>query len=369
MTGVISEAHRVSNKNATAHVGVFLFFILIFLSPLVGSLGRSFEWVPIYFYLVLGSMAVIASFPLKRADYLVILISASIAIIFLALGYWEKSVLAALIFYAAYSGTRRYPAIIVGAFFVLLIVNYLIVLLQLAGCESAVYAFIDYANESLPVSACVSASVAPQFLPQVRPSGIFPATTYMSIFSIALYAVATFFYKKTSKMFLVMTGSLFMLSGSTMGLALMLLFAVNVFRLKFVSWVFFGYLFTAFAYYSLLPEIFLYNYNVSDFRNSVLNRVMDESILTTNPAVFAITSLLFVAIVAHFTSRFADKLLDVIPIAIVMFGSVLLHDVSSSLIYLFMVGLGFGMFGHLLKKPINGLGDLTGYFRTKLIWR
>jgi hypothetical protein len=342
--------YKESSKNWCGGVGLFFFTLLIFLSPLVNLVDYVGKSIAIFFYLLLVISGIIATFPIKK-DYLPAVLAAGIIFVFSIFGSPVKGIAAVLVFYVAYRGVRQSEKIILNAFFILLIINYLIMLIQLSGIYEIVYSFADYANEAIPISFLDVDSISANFLPQMRPSGIFPAPSYISFFSIILYSIAAFFCKKIDKWNMAMIGSFFVLTGSTLGLVLILLLAVNVFRNKVIVCALLGYTFTLLIYFALVPEIAAYNYSVADFVGSVLDRSMDESILTLNPKLLAAMVLSFLVIIWYIFVRFAIGLLSTVPVVVIIFFPMLLHDASSSLLSFFIVGMGVGMVGSLIKRP------------------
>jgi len=348
-----------NSANAAYDVSVFVFYILMVFSPLMAIVDLDFDYFKLFFFLAVTIVAIIVAFPINGYDNTVILISVGILILFTVFGYFEKGALSALVLYAAYNGVHR-QGVVVCAFFTLLVINCIIMLFQLTGCEPGVYGFSNYVNiGSIPVCIDDFDYASSNFLPQIRPSGIFPAPTYMSFFLILLYAVIVFLIKRNGELFLAMTGAIFALSGSTMGFVLILLLVVNSFYNKTIAWVILGYMFTLLIYYYFLPDIFLYNYSVEDFYNSIIDRDMTESVATTNIALYAIMLVMFVTfvVIMFFSdSGFRGKLFDLIQVAIVMFGPMLLHDLSASVFSFFIFGFCFGVIGFvLIEKPVKNL--------------
>lgn len=340
--------YKVSN-NWYAGVGLFFFTLLIFLSPLVNLVDYVGVPIPIFFYSFLAISGIIAALPiLVGRDYLPAVLATGILIGFFIFGYPAKGAGAALVFYVAYKGIQQSKLIILRALYTLLIINYLIILLQLSGVFEIAYSFANYANVAVPISFLEADTVTVSFLPQIRPSGIFPAPTYINFFCITLYFIASFFRKEINKLFMTLIGSFFVLTGSTMGLVLILLLAMNVFRDKVVIWALLGYAFTLHIYFALIPEIAAYNYSVADFSASVLNRVMDESIIILNPELLAVLVLIFALAVLYIGVRFGVRLLSTIPIVAVIFAPMLLHE-AYSLLNFFMLGVGVGSLSLLVS--------------------
>ena len=255
-----------------------------------------------------------------------------------------------MVFYVSYRGFRYSSVIILQALFILLIINYVVTLYQLSGVYSIVYSFSNYSNHATPISILDVDSIPASFLPQMRPSGIFPAPTYTSFFCIIMYSISTFSYNKMNKFFMVLIGSYFVLTGSTLALVLILLLSVNIFRNKIFIWALLSYAISIIIYFYFFPDIAAYNYSISDFMNSVIYRTMDESIITLNPVLFGIFIILFIMIILYIFSIFKISFSSTIPVFAVVFFPMLLHDATSSLFSFFMLGMGSGMLGLLIQK-------------------
>ncbi len=342
--------YKVISKNWHVGVGLYFFTFLIFLSPLINIIDYVGGSIPILYYAFLAIFGIIAAFPVKK-EYLPVVFVAGIVVGFSIFGSPVKGAAAALSFYVAYKGIRQSESVFFRALFTLLIINYLITLLQLSGVYEIAYSFVTYANEASPISFLEVEVIDAYFLPQMRPSGIFPATSYVSFFCIALYSMGSFLGKRNDKYFMAMTGSFFVLTGSTLGFALILLLAMNVLRDKIIIWALMGYVFTGSIYFTLLPEIAAYNFSMTDFSASVLNRSMDESILTLNPMLLVVMTLVFLFIIFYIKVNFRVRLFSTIPVVAMIFFPVLLHDASGSLLGFFMLGIGVGMVGTLIKRP------------------
>lgn len=342
--------NKLNSKNWYVGSGLFVFTLLIFLSPLVNLADRVGGVVPPFFYLLLAISGAIATFPIKK-EYLPALITVAVVVAFSIFGLPVKGAAAALVFYVAFRGVRQSELVLFRAFYTLLIVNYFLVLIQLSGIYEPAYSFADYANEAVPVSFLKAKVVAAEFLPQIRPSGIFPATSYLSFFCIILYSSISFFDKKIGSWFMIMTGSFFVLTGSTLGVILICLLAINLFSNIAVVWALLAYALTLYVYFAIIPEIADYNYSAIDFYNSVINRSLDESILILNPGLLVAMALIFSLMIFYIWMRLNLKLLKIIPVMAMIFFPILLHDASSSLLSFFIMGLGVGMLASLIERP------------------
>lgn len=341
---------KLNSKNWYVASGLFFFTFLIFLSPLV-NLSANVDWaIAPFFYLLLAISGAIATFPIKK-EYLPILLAIAIVITFAVFGLPVKGAAAALVFYVAFRGVRQSELILFRAFYILLIVNYFLALIQLSGIYELAYSFADYANEADPVSFLKAKVVGAEFLPQIRPSGIFPATSYMSFFCIILYSAVSFFDRRIGNWFMIMTGSFFVLTGSTLGVILICLLAINIFSNIAIAWALLAYVLTLYVYFSVIPEIADYNYSAVDFYNSVINRSLNESILILNPGLLVMIALIFSLMIFYIWMRFNLKVLKIIPVMALIFFPILLHDASSSLLSFFIMGLGVGMLASLIERP------------------
>ena len=182
----INSGHFNTFKILLSKGGLFFFTILIFLSPLVNLIKNSDSSNQLYYYLLIFISGFLVIIPLKK-DFLIWIIVLTIFITFIFLGFFLKGIGAALVFYVSYRGFRYSSVIILQALFILLIINYVVTLYQLSGVYSIVYSFSNYSNHATPISILDVDSIPASFLPQMRPSGIFPAPTYTSFFCIIMY--------------------------------------------------------------------------------------------------------------------------------------------------------------------------------------
>jgi len=346
---ILNYFRYCASKNLFRGVGLFVFTFLIFLSPLVPLVDVVVVLFPVFFYSLLAISGIIAT-SFKRIHYipgvfvLVILILLSIS------GSPVKAIGAALSFYVAYTGVRISESFIFRSLFILLLINYLLILLQLSGIHEVLYSFTNYSNMAVPISFLESGSISPHFLPQFRPSGIFPSPTYISFFCITLSSISAFFRKKIDRRFMLLLGSFFVLTGSTLGLILILLLSMFAFRDKVFLWGLLGYVFTLFLYFVFVPDLATYNFSVVDFSASVLNRRMDESILTLNLILFAGIALVCLFLFWYASFRYGIRLHSSFPALVMIFFPLILHDSSSSLLSFFIFGLGIGIVGSLMAR-------------------
>ena len=192
------------------------------------------------------------------------------------MGSIKQGLFDAIIFYFGAILASKYKLTILPSIQVLMALNILIMLLQISGISSSLYTFQNYNGETSILNSIFTFDAGTKIpLMQVRPSGIFPSTVYLSLFNFFL--VAYFFTKKTmSRSQLIMLSFLFALSGSTA--CLLLAFLAIFFKNSNLSKEFcFLYLFFIALYRILLPKMFFeYNYSIADFISSI--NVLLESI-------------------------------------------------------------------------------------------
>ena len=212
-------------------------------------------------------------------------------------------------------------------------------LLQLIGLFDAVYLWTTYANEAVP-----SIEWKAHFLPQFRPSGIFPAPTYTSQFLLLVFGLVA-----TSPAYARCRQPFFwavVISGSTMGVLLSILFLVlRVDQLK--GWKDIITLAILFAcYYFVFPDYFAYNYSARDFYWSLLHRDLSESILTIRgPFISGLIGLSFLIV---FSISFVSTA-NIISIKRFMIAAVciampfVLHDLRSAVFGYLTLGISLGI--------------------------
>lgn len=296
-------------------------------------------------YMALGLAAIAVAAVIRRSEFPLLYLAVAIALL---LAYLQpaKAIPYAVIFLATASGMIRSEKSVFLALYGLLIASCIAVVLQLSGVSDAAYGWVSYGNEAAaPTSLLEGPSVPAEFLPQIRPSGIFPAPTYLTYLCITLYAAIFLAPAARSTGFPLTTGVLFALTGSTAGLLLAALSVLTAGWSRVGFCVAAGYVGGLSLYAEVFPDLFAYNYNVLDLQNSLLDRVMDESILTQNPGVFFAMTLLIglpaLYVLSRTTYRTSGRL--VLPAVVLIFFPLVLHDVSASVLYACMMGLGVGM--------------------------
>lgn len=330
-------------------IGLTVF--LAFLSSTVSTLTTDTNWLPIAFYFAMLFIVALAILLVKQTNYLPVAIAGTVL---LAASYTQGLVKGAgygMTFYLAYIGITRYRETFLFSILSIAVLNYFVMLGQLSGHFEALFSFVNYANVADPVPFFSADSVPANYLPQIRPSGMFPTTTYISVFCILLFSTALFEKELVNKSVLAFIGSFFAVTGATIGLILaVILVALLLPCVRKAVWPTLGYLITIVIYFAILPEVAGYNFSIIDFKTSVINRVMDESILVVSPELLLFLMLMFCALIFIGIFRVKEYVYLVAPLSLA-FLPILLHNIVLSLMYSIMLGAAVGMLSDLLKWP------------------
>lgn len=282
---------------------------------------------------------------IKTSDKKLVVLFVAWGIISFLLGGIKQGLYDAIIFYFGYLLATRHKATILISIQILMVLNILIMLLQIAGISSLIYSFQKYNGDTFVLNSILSFdenSGVP--LMQLRPSGIFPSTVYLSLFEFFL--VGYFFTERViARSQLVMLSLLFALSGSTASLMLVFL-AVGFKNSKFSSELFFLYSFFILLYRTFLPRIFFeYNFSVADFLSSISGRFSNSYL--NQFSVNNVLVVIFVALSLYlwFKNRKSQlEISNLIFIGILALGPLLIHDFSTVIFYWFHVGFLYGTF-------------------------
>ena len=298
-------------------------------------------WAPVTVALILGALflSFIATRHISVRDFWLSLIAVALLLIGntdgISLLKFAPLVLVAYI--GIQIGTGKVQ--VQGFLRVMLSIHVGLSLLQLIGFFDVVYLWTTYANEAVPTIEWKA-----HFLPQFRPSGIFPAPTYTSQFLLLVFGlVATNpAYERCRQLFFLAV----VISGSTMGVLLSILFLVlRVEQLK--GWkdsitlaILFG------CYYLIFPDYFAYNYSARDFYWSLFHRDLSESILTIRgPFISGLIGLSFLIV----SSISLISTANVISIKRFMIAAVciampfVLHDLRSAVFGYLTLGIALGI--------------------------
>jgi len=320
---------------------IIIFNALIFLTPL-------YEYLNIIFYLSLllvASILLITSFKKNNLEIL------SITLIFSVLYYGLfKGIFAALIFIVAYINYKNYYINNLKSTYILIYINFLLLLMQFIGIDEAVYLHTNYANDSAPNIMYTNENFT-LYLPQVRPSGIFPAPTFISFFLIFTIVNSIYFRYNINRYTLLLIGAMLSIAGSTMGLLIFCLYCIlALFYVRKFIYVLVGYITTMLIYYIFLPETFAINFSFDDIYSSTLDRDLSESIITNNFLFLVLIAFILISFIVLNYKIIKKNLLEFISGGIIILLPTLLHDSSNSLLGFYFFGIGLGIFKFAINQ-------------------
>lgn len=338
------------------NLAAFVFVAILIFSPTV---NRAAAGAPVLKLLVLTAAVLAAAALLKGYRWtrrgtrytVAMLVLAALAAIPAYVAGWTVftpvkvlSILLVTLCAAPLAGAaeRRFLRTIVLA----MAVTTIFVAAQLTGVAPRAFVFQDYANEAEPVNLLATRPVAIDrpvvvaYLPQLRPSGAFPSPTYIAVFCIFVWhqLIVNRRYQGRAGMFV--GGALFVLIGSTLGVALAAATVLFISYKRRVLYCLAGSAATLAAYYWLSPYVFAYNFNFADVVYSFASRVDieagGESILQQKPWLVAAAAVAG-AVMLLTLRRIKPYGLMRAGVAIAL--PVLVHDVSGSLMYWLMATL------------------------------
>ena len=237
-----------------------------------------------------------------------------------------------------YHNTIRKTIIIV------FLVNSFFVFAQLVGISDWFYLFQDYSNEAEPTVGEFNIGASVDFvfayLPQLRPSGIFPAPTYVSYFCILFWYTVLIDYFNLNRFISFLFGFTLMLLGSTLGAFLLLLSFFLLNSHNGILYFLIGGLSGLSFYIYSFPSTFTKNFNIEEFSESFLVRIInsgenEESILISNPIVFFLLLIIVLIFILSFSKLRSKAFL--LNIAVVVFLPLMIHESISSIQYWFTV--------------------------------
>ena len=326
-------------NNISVHILISIVFIFAILSPTVNFvlresiLGKGLTQASIAIILIL----LFSFYKINVNGFYIILFSIFLAIFTLSPFTVLKNTSFLFfinIFSNQYSNTFRNIIIII------FLINAFFIIGQLLGIDEWFYRFQDYANETEPAigdfSFGESIETAFGYLPQIRPSGIFPSPTYISFFCILFWYHILMNKYFHNKFIFFLFGFILMLLGSTLALFLLLLSVFLVNYKKEIKIFLLGGIIGTLFYIYFFPSTFIYNFNFEEFIASFLVRIVntgdnEESMLISNPFLF------FVLILLVFISAIYLRKIGAISILlksmIVIILPLMIHEALSSIQY------------------------------------
>ena len=241
-----------------------------------------------------------------------------------------------------YLAVTRYDQDYCRALACLLYVNLIVVLIQFLGISEWAYAFADYTSQGLPIYFTDEEFGVASFLPQYRPSGIFPSPTYISAFAVLLFSTKLARNQSSGRSTNFCAGVFMSLLGSSVGLALAMISILLIMRRPSIKYLVAGFLLSSALYACYLPQQFDYNFNITELEASVKSRLdisstnKGESVMQNNLPLFFI--LVLASVVCILISFRIGNLTLLVPPMIVLGLPVMVHNITLSLYYFFMLG-------------------------------
>ncbi len=316
---------------------VGIVFIFAILSPTVNFMVRELTWAKVLLQLFIALILILlfSFYKLTKKGLLVIQLSFLLAIVTLSPIIILKNV---CFFYFIFLFARRYKNVFRNVAIFCFLLNAVFIVCQLLGISDIFYFLQDYSNEAeaalgeFSFGSTIDTQLS--YLPQIRPSGFLPAPTYISNFCIFFwyYVLMDKEYKNNFIFFLF--GFVLMLLGSTLAVFLLLISIFLIGYKKGISIFLLGGICGISFYLYYFPLTFIYNFNVEEFIESFLIRIISndinqESMLVSNPLLFI--AILIILLIIPFFLRRAGSLLVLFKAAIVVILPVMIHDAFSSI--------------------------------------
>jgi len=314
--------------------------VLVMLSFQINLLGPEFPLIPIASYaFLLASFIVVTAGRFTPAGLLAVALPTSGGII---AGSSLKGFGLGVGAFLGFLGVRDYERDYRAAVSFVLFVTLFVVILQFLGAWEPAYRFADYGSEGArAINFKDSAFGQPNYLPQFRPSGVFPSPTYASAFAILLYSTVLSAAIPPSRTVMLAAAILFSLLGSSVGVVLVLVSGCLSFARPRLRYFVGAYAVTMLLYAYYLPAQFHYNYNINEFVVGFVSRLdlndpSQESVFQRNWIVFSMLVLLTLAFV-WVAARIRSVVVLAPPISAIAL-PILVHDLTLSLFYWFVLG-------------------------------
>jgi hypothetical protein len=270
-----------------------------------------------------------------------------------------------------FTAAARQPRALHRVLQVFFVVNLAVVVMQFLGLNDLVFAYVNYANQADRISVFDPDFGFPAFLPQVRPSGLFPAPTYVSAYCVLLL-VQLHGRRGDARIFPIGVGLFLAMLGSTLGFVLVLVGAVLAIRVRQFRWTVAAYVVGLAVYAVLMPLQFAYHFHTEAMMLSVSSRldvanVTGESIIQNNPLVFvAISTLALLGSIFVVVWSRLRALLSLIPFVVSLLLPPLVHNVSTSIFYWFVVSASFAfLVADIRRRPTPAVDRPLRHARTR----
>jgi hypothetical protein len=257
-------------RNSLFEIGLFfILYILIFLNS-------TFEGLDIQFFndvikASLGFLVLLLLLKINRYYFLFHLVISIVLFIFDAM-YVLKIINFLPVLYISYKLAFKYALLIRKFLIIVLSLNAIFILIEINGLIPELAFYQNYYNPtSYESSLFTENSWFPLF--QIRPSGIFHTTIYLSFEIIFIMAILIYPVKNDFTIVVITFISIF--SGATalfLSVFVLIVMAKHVNSTKYIVKVFIFMVFWLLLYYFLYPAFFSYNFSADSFVSSILSR-------------------------------------------------------------------------------------------------
>lgn len=313
---------------------VFLFAIL---SPTFNFILREYPFgkAGLQIFVAIILILLFSFYRLTKKGYLILQVSAILAIATFSPMTIVKNV---CFFYFIFLFSNNYKAVFQRVVIIFFLINAIFIICQLIGVHEIFYYLQDYSNEAEATLGEFSFASAMDtqfnYLPQIRPSGFFPAPTYISNFCIFFWYYVLMDKDYQNKILFFLFGFVLMLLGSTLAVFLLLISIFLIGYKKGIVIFLFGGVCGLLFYLYYFPLTFIYNFNIDEFVESFLIRIISndinqESMLVSNPLLFFVILIVLITLPV-FVQR-AGSLSVLFKAAIVVVLPVMIHDAFSSI--------------------------------------
>ncbi|MCA6478100.1 MAG: hypothetical protein IM571_09120 [Chitinophagaceae bacterium] len=324
-------------NNRIVEVLISIVFIFAISSPTVNYLLSDYPIgkASLQIFVAIILILLFSFYRLTKKGYLILQLSTILAIATFSPMTIVKNV---CFFYFIFLFSNNYKAVFQRVAIIFFLINAIFIICQLIGVHEIFYYLQDYSNEADATLGEFSFASAMDtqfnYLPQIRPSGFFPAPTYISNFCIFFWYYVLMDKDYQNKILFFLFGFVLMLLGSTLAVFLLL---ISIFLIGYKNGILiflFGGICGLLFYLYYFPLTFSYNFNVEEFVESFLVRIIsngmnEESMLVSNPLLFFV--LLIVLFTIPLFLQKAGSLSVLFKAAIVVVMPVMIHEAFSSI--------------------------------------
>jgi hypothetical protein len=239
---------------------------------------------------------------------------------------------------------------VVFALRVVFILNMIFVALQFLGAGEYVYYHQQYSYSSN--NAAVWMQNTSELLPlqQLRPSGLFTSTIYLTLFALIFFGHTVFSLCKKNKTGYYLIGFAMPFMGSSASIILIIISLIALFHNKKMLYYFLGSLSSiAFIYYYYFP-FFNYNFNMRVTLTSIVGRITANSFIAQNSIISIVVILLLISIAVNAMFKHYKYTSFVIILSPLVLMPLFLHPIIFDPKYSFLLGM---LSAYYCKYKIN----------------